>query len=120
MLSLEVAIGQPDGQLRREPGVGKNRTNRHKEDQLGPPSVSVQFHPLYRGDLEEKLELSGSELHVYLAKNSEKKKPTVEIWQELEKLRSGCCLTLTSQASGSVTIFTGDHGTCCPAGTSRK
>lgn len=77
-------MGQPDGPLRRELGVEKNKDmqtlERNTETRVSLSSTLA----LPPRDLQDKRLLFAMELHLHLAQDSEK--PMEEIWQELEEL----------------------------------
>lgn len=104
-IESEVTVCQPEGLLRRELGMDKNKDRQTLQRQSGT-SISLSLTPAL---MAEQLVLCAMELHLRPAQDSEKLME--EIWQELEELRAGCCLRLTSQANRSVTMFTGCHST---------
>ena len=78
----EVAVGQPDavGQLRKQLGVGRNKDKWTLQTNWNL-HLSHQLQPRSYGDLQEKLALSATELHLHLARDSVK--PIKEVWPEL-------------------------------------
>lgn len=80
----EVTMGQPDGLLRRELGVEKNKDRQTLERNTGTCISLSSTLALPPHDLQDKLLLFAMELHLHLAQDSEKLME--EIWQELEEL----------------------------------
>lgn len=79
----EVTMGQPDGLLRRELGVDKNKDRQTLAGNTGN-CISLSSTPaLPLHGLQDKLLLFAMELHLHLAQDSEKLME--EIWQDLEE-----------------------------------
>lgn len=80
----EATMGQPDGLLRRELGVEKNKDIQTLERNTGTCVSLSSTLALPPGYLQDKRLLFAMELHLHLAQDSEK--PMEEIWQELKEL----------------------------------